>query len=157
MTGEIQFAIGAKASCSDGSCGEVRRMIIDAATNAVTHLVIGPGHRHKPSRLVPVHLMDTSAGEIRLRCTLAEFDKLDLAERKLANTADEYVGSTYARLAGPFTNQAAEGMLSPSSSLPIVQLAVAASRAALRPSLEVDSQPSRCGHNCSYALSWCQN
>jgi hypothetical protein len=77
---EIQFAIGAKASCTDGQCGEVRRLIIDPAADTVTHLVIQPGHRRETGRLVPVGLVETTAGEIRLRCTRAEFDKLDRAE-----------------------------------------------------------------------------
>jgi len=80
VAAEAEFTIGARASCSDGSCGEVRRLIIDPATTTVTHLVIQPGHRREAGRLVPVHLVDTSAGEIRLRCTLAQFDQLDPAE-----------------------------------------------------------------------------
>ena len=66
-----------QGSCSDGSCGEVRRLIIDPATDKVTHLVIQPGHRREVGRLVPVHLVDTAAGEVRLRCTLAQFGQLD--------------------------------------------------------------------------------
>jgi hypothetical protein len=79
VAAEAKFTIGARASCSDGSCGEVRRLIIDPATDTVTHLVIQPGHRREAGRLVPVHLVDTAAGEIRLRCTLAQFDQLDPA------------------------------------------------------------------------------
>jgi sporulation protein YlmC with PRC-barrel domain len=77
---ETQFAIGATASCSDGVCGEVRRVVIDPASDTVTHLVIRPGHRREAGRLVPLDLLDTTGGEIRLRCTRAEFDKLDRAE-----------------------------------------------------------------------------
>jgi sporulation protein YlmC with PRC-barrel domain len=80
VAAEAKFTIGARASCSDGHCGEVRRLIIDPATDTVTHLVIQPGHRRDAGRLVPVHLVDTAAGEIRLRCTLAQFDQLDHAE-----------------------------------------------------------------------------
>jgi len=80
MAAETEFAIGATASCPDGSCGEVSRMILDPATRSVTHLVIEPKHRREPGRLVPLDLVDTTTGEIRLRCTLAEFDKLDPAE-----------------------------------------------------------------------------
>ena len=80
MAAETEFAIGATASCSDGVCGEVSRMIVDPATRSVTHLVIGPKHRREPGRLVPLNLVDTTTGEIRLRCTLAEFGKLDPAE-----------------------------------------------------------------------------
>jgi sporulation protein YlmC with PRC-barrel domain len=82
MAEETQFTIGAEASCSDGRCGEVRRFIIDPATDAVTHLVIEPKHRGEPGRLVPVNLIDTTAGGIRLRCTIAEFDNLDPAEER---------------------------------------------------------------------------
>jgi sporulation protein YlmC with PRC-barrel domain len=92
MAGELQFTIGAGASCTDGHCGEVRRLIIDPATETVTHLVIQPGHRKEAARLVPVHLVETTDGEIRLRCTLAEFDKLDHAEeRQLADEAGDHV------------------------------------------------------------------
>ena len=80
VAAEAEFTIGARASCADGSCGEVRRLIIDPGTDTVTHLVIRRGHRREDGRLVPVHLVDTAAGEIRLRCTLAQFDRLDRAE-----------------------------------------------------------------------------
>jgi len=80
MAEETEFAIGAKASCVDGLCGEVSRIIIDPAADTVTHLVIEPKHRMELARLVPVDLVDAAAGDIRLRCTLAEFDKLDAAE-----------------------------------------------------------------------------
>ena len=80
MAAETEFAIGATASCSDGLCGEVSRMIIDPASRTVTHLVIEPKHRRDNGRLVPLNLVDTTAGHIRLRCTLAEFDELDPAE-----------------------------------------------------------------------------
>ena len=47
MAGE-QFTIGARASCTDGHCWcELRRLIIDPATETVTHLVIQPGHRQE--------------------------------------------------------------------------------------------------------------
>jgi hypothetical protein len=88
MAGESQFTIGARASCTDGDCGEVSRLIIDPATDTVTHLVIQPCHRQEAARLVPVHLAEATDEGIRLRCTLAEFDKLDhAAERDLVTGA----------------------------------------------------------------------
>ena len=80
MAEAAEFAIGAKASCSDGVCGEVSRLIMDPVALTVTHLVIEPKHRRASGRLVPVHLVDTTTGQIRLRCSIAEFDKLNLAE-----------------------------------------------------------------------------
>jgi hypothetical protein len=93
MAAETEFAIGARASCSDGYCGELRRLIIDPATDTVTHLVIERGHSKEAARLVPGDLAETTDGEIRLRCTLAEFDKFDHAEeRELGDKADERIG-----------------------------------------------------------------
>ncbi len=80
MADEIAFVMGAKASCVDGFCGEVSRIVIDPATDAVTHLVIEPKHRQGAGRLVPLDLVDAAAGDIRLRCTLAEFGGLEAAE-----------------------------------------------------------------------------
>ena len=57
-------------------------MIVDPATDTVTHLVIEPRHGRHPGRLVPLDLIDTTSGGIRLRCTLAEFGELDYAEHK---------------------------------------------------------------------------
>ena len=82
MAGKSQFRIGAKASCTDGHCGEVSRLIIDPATDTVTHLAIQPGHRQEAARLVPVHLAKVTDEGIRLGCTLAEFGKLDHAEER---------------------------------------------------------------------------
>jgi hypothetical protein len=75
-----EFTIGAKASCSDGFCGEVTRIITDPAALTVTHLVIEPKHRGQDGRLVPLEMIDTATGEIRLRCTLGEFDELQPAQ-----------------------------------------------------------------------------
>ncbi len=75
-----EFILGAKASCTDGFCGEVRRTILDPAARTVTHLVIEPRHRKGAGRLVPLRLVDATAAEIRLHCTLAEFDRLEPAE-----------------------------------------------------------------------------
>ncbi len=78
--GETQFAIGAEATCTDGTCGVVTRVIVDPVARALTHLVVEPKHREGIGRLVPLDLIDTSTGEIRVRCAMAAFDKLDAAE-----------------------------------------------------------------------------
>lgn len=76
-----EFSLGARASCTDGFCGVVRRTIVDPDARTVTHLVIEPGHHHHTGgRLVPVELTEEAGGEIRLRCTLDEFSRLDPAE-----------------------------------------------------------------------------
>jgi sporulation protein YlmC with PRC-barrel domain len=80
MAETTQFTIGADVSCTDGICGEVRRVVVDPVARAVTHLVVEPKHRQGLGRLVPLDLVDAADGEIRLRCTMAEFDKLGPAE-----------------------------------------------------------------------------
>jgi len=79
MAKTTPFTIGADAKCTDGACGKVTCVVVDPVTRAVTHLVVEK-HRYDLRRLVPVDLVDATTGEVRLRCTLAEFDKLDPAE-----------------------------------------------------------------------------
>ena len=77
---ETTFTIGADASCTDGVCGEVSRVVVNPVARTVTHLVVEPKHHGDCGRLVPLDLIDATTGEIRLRCTLAEFEELDPAE-----------------------------------------------------------------------------
>jgi len=80
MAETASFTIGAEASGTDGACGKVTCVVVDPVARAVTHLVVEPKHRHGAARLVPLDLVDATTGEIRLRCSLAEFEKLDPAE-----------------------------------------------------------------------------
>jgi len=77
---ETPFMIGAGVSCSDGACGEVTRVVINPVNRELTHLVVEPAGRSGLGRLVPLDLVDATGGEIRLRCTMAEFERLDAAE-----------------------------------------------------------------------------
>jgi sporulation protein YlmC with PRC-barrel domain len=95
MPGTVEFVIGASASCTDGSCGKVIRVVINPLAEKVTHLVVEPNHRQGLGRLVPLDLVlagapaDSAAAdsaapgdaeEVRLNCTLADFQQLDSAE-----------------------------------------------------------------------------
>jgi uncharacterized protein YrrD len=80
MAETTQFTIGADATCTDGVCGEVSCVVVDVAARTVTHLAVEPKHLQGRARLVPLDLVDPTTDEIRLRCTRAEFDALDLAE-----------------------------------------------------------------------------
>jgi hypothetical protein len=75
MARKMPFRIGADASCSDGACGHVSRIIVDPVAREVTHLVVDQ-KRNGPGRLVPVDLVDATTGQLQLRCTLAEFRAL---------------------------------------------------------------------------------
>ena len=91
MAEETEFAMGATASCVDGPGGKVSRVIIDPATETVTHLVIEPKHRLGVGRLVPLDLVETTAGDIRLRCTVEEFGALEPAQE--TELIDDVTGS----------------------------------------------------------------
>lgn len=80
MSGSADFVIGTDVTCSDGACGELRRVVIDPVDRRVTHLVVEPRHRHDKGHLVPVDLVTSAEGEIKLRCTRSDFKALEPAE-----------------------------------------------------------------------------
>jgi hypothetical protein len=80
MSDTEQFTIGGAATCSDGTRCEVIRVIVDPVAESVTHLVVEPGHRRGSARIVPLSLVEAAGDQVSLRCTRAEFDKLDPAE-----------------------------------------------------------------------------
>ena len=80
MADAAAFTIGAEATASDGPVGKVSRVVVDPVAQALTHLVVEPGFRHGPSRLVPLGLADGGTDPVRLGCTKAEFENLEPAE-----------------------------------------------------------------------------
>lgn len=92
MAETTQFTIGADVSCSNGVCGELSRVVIDPVARVVTHLVAEPKHRQGLGRLVPLDLVDATTGEVRLGCTVAEFDKLGAAEETQFVPGSRYLG-----------------------------------------------------------------
>jgi sporulation protein YlmC with PRC-barrel domain len=97
MAEATPFTIGADAVCTDGLCGQVSRVVVDPVAREVTHLVVRPGHEHGHEhglgRLVPLSLVDASARQIRIRCTRAEFEKLERGEeRHFLSSSHPYPG-----------------------------------------------------------------
>ncbi|MDR2986452.1 MAG: PRC-barrel domain-containing protein [Nocardiopsaceae bacterium] len=80
MAQEVSFTIGAQASCEDGPCGTVRRVVVDPLARTVTHLVVEPKHRLGLARLVPVGIAQSTKDGVRLRCSTADFEQFDSAE-----------------------------------------------------------------------------
>jgi len=91
---EVTLVIGAAAYCSDGFPGELKCLVVDPATRAVTHLVIEPKLEHGTglglARLVPLDHADAATGELRLSYTEAEFKDLSPAEETLAEFVPGY-------------------------------------------------------------------
>jgi sporulation protein YlmC with PRC-barrel domain len=76
-----RFTIGAHVDATDGRCGHLVRVILDPASQSLTHLVVQPGHHEERARLVPVDLVTSVEDDlIRLNRTKAEFEHLDSAE-----------------------------------------------------------------------------
>jgi hypothetical protein len=73
MAQMMPFGIGADASCTDGACGQISRIIVNPAAREVTHLVVDPKHRHGPGRLVPVDLVDATTFALRIPAVFADF------------------------------------------------------------------------------------
>jgi hypothetical protein len=80
MSQTAEFVIGADASCTDGACGQVTRVVVNPVAQTVTHLVGEPKHRQGLGRLVPLDLVSGTAAQVRLNCTQEEFHQLDSAE-----------------------------------------------------------------------------
>lgn len=77
------FTLGAVVDCADGVGGKLKTLIVSPGDDVVTHLVVEPAQGL--DRLVPLHLVHTApsgadGGEVRLDCTMAEFERLDAAE-----------------------------------------------------------------------------
>ena len=97
------FRLEAEVRCADGDCGKLMTLVINRGDDAVTHLVVEPAHREGPARIVPLGLVDTGGadtaqGEVRLRCTRAEFEQLDPAEATFFPGDEDY--ENYSRLLG---------------------------------------------------------
>ena len=91
---EVTLAIRAATVTSDGFRGELKSLVLDPRTRAVTHLVIEPERGHEAglglARLVPLNNADATAEPIALRYTEAEFKDLDPAEETLAEFVEGY-------------------------------------------------------------------
>lgn len=74
----MEFPLGAEVHCSDGRCGRSTYIILNPATDKVTHIVVQEKQPSRTERLVPARLVTHTAAEvILLNCTLLEFSLLE--------------------------------------------------------------------------------
>jgi sporulation protein YlmC with PRC-barrel domain len=119
MTEATQFTIGADVTCTDGNCGAVSKVVVDPVSQTVTHLLVEPKHRAGLGRLVPLDLVDASADEVRLRCTMAEFESLPVAEEIEFLPGSGYAGYTAGQsMSWPYYN--AVGGVGPGNTTPAI-------------------------------------
>jgi sporulation protein YlmC with PRC-barrel domain len=78
----MDIPINAKASCSDGPCGQLTHLILMPTTEKITHLVISNGLFPETEYIVPVDQIAESTAElIRLNCTREELSKMPVFDR----------------------------------------------------------------------------
>jgi hypothetical protein len=87
---EVTLAIGGAAVTSDGFRGELKSIVVDPKTRAVTHLVIEPEHAEGLARLVPLDHADATTEPIKLAYNEAEFKDLGPAEETVAEFVEGY-------------------------------------------------------------------
>ena len=75
----MEFPLNAEVHCTDGRAGRSTYIIVDPATEKVTHVVVRERQPSRGERLVPVKLVTNTAAElILLNTTLEQFSKLEL-------------------------------------------------------------------------------
>jgi len=81
-TTETTIEIGTEVSCDDGAVGALVRVVIDPTVETLTHLVVAHRILRRGLFLVPVDLLDPTAGRLLLRCTIRDFELLEPAEER---------------------------------------------------------------------------
>ena len=77
-TMELELRIGAQAACSDGPAGKVRQVVLDRASETVTHLVIYTTPHLGFAVLVPRSaVLSADHDQVQLRCTQAELHRME--------------------------------------------------------------------------------
>ena len=75
----MDLPLNVDVHCTDGRCGRSTYVILNPATEQVTHLVVRERQPSRLERLVPVNWVASTAAEvILLGCTREEFSQLDL-------------------------------------------------------------------------------
>jgi sporulation protein YlmC with PRC-barrel domain len=74
----MDFSLNVEVHCPDGRCGRSTHVILNPATEQITHLVVREKRPSRVERLVPVRLVTrTAADVILLSCSMEEFAKLE--------------------------------------------------------------------------------
>lgn len=74
----MELPLEAEVHCTDGRCGRSTHIVLNPATEQITHIVVREKRPSRVERLVPAVLVANSAAEvILLGCTLAEFSALE--------------------------------------------------------------------------------
>ncbi|MFL6114312.1 MAG: hypothetical protein ACJ786_23575 [Catenulispora sp.] len=81
MTESIAIAIGSAVAGDEGFVGEVERIDLDPSGSFAVRVAVRPRHEGGAARLVPAGMLEPSdSGDLRLSCTLEEFEALPPAD-----------------------------------------------------------------------------
>jgi sporulation protein YlmC with PRC-barrel domain len=72
--------IGTTVVAEDGTCGILRRVVLNPIANEVSHFVVETRHAHGIGHLVPTSLVGAVDEAVHLRCTISQFEKLPFAD-----------------------------------------------------------------------------
>jgi sporulation protein YlmC with PRC-barrel domain len=79
----MEFPLNAEVHCTDGRSGRSTYIVLNPATEQITHIVVKEKQPSRVERLVPVRLVTSTAAEvILLNCSLEEFSKLEPFNQK---------------------------------------------------------------------------
>lgn len=74
----MELPLNAEVHCTDGRCGRSSYIVLNPATEQITHIVVKERQPSRVERLVPAVLVrDTAAEVILLDCSLEEFSALE--------------------------------------------------------------------------------
>jgi hypothetical protein len=81
MAHRLRFEIDTDVTCTDGRCGQLKRVVFNPRNRIATHLIVEPRHRTGLGRLVPLDLVTGTTPEITLSCPLDSFEQLAFGEQ----------------------------------------------------------------------------
>jgi sporulation protein YlmC with PRC-barrel domain len=85
-----ELRLNTEVACADGPAGRLTDVVLHPATEQVTHLVVEAPGFGNPRHLVPVALLEASAGrEVHLRCSRAELARTEFFTETEALPADD--------------------------------------------------------------------
>jgi hypothetical protein len=74
----MEIPLNAQVECTDGICGRSVYVLINPATDLVTHLVVKEDSSPHAEYIVPLHqVFETNADMIRLSCSMADLEKMN--------------------------------------------------------------------------------
>lgn len=106
---DIKYHIGAPVECSDGPAGKLKHLVVDPASDSITHLVVDAQEHFGIPVLVPIDQVAEAGPErVRLRCSRDQLRQMDPFEEVVTSGLDAQSG-----MAGMGATQGLAGMAPP--------------------------------------------